>query len=45
MNIPFMFLFLDSESEYEKGVEYIYREDKLLKFTGSDFANGKLTQP
>jgi hypothetical protein len=44
MNIPYMFFFLDTESEYEKGLEYIYTE-RYLKYTGSDFIQAKIPQP
>lgn len=41
MNIPYLFYFLDTEVEYEKGLEYIYTE-RYLKYTGSDFMQNKI---
>ena len=44
LNIPYLFFFLDTEREYETGLEYIYPE-KYLKYTGSDFSSMLIPQP
>jgi hypothetical protein len=39
-----MFFFLDTEKEYETGMEYIYTE-RYLRYTGSDFSSGLIPNP